>query len=124
MRSLKIKVRLKDGFKVIALLDTGAEMDVMTRDLIEDINLAMRQGLKLELVSHMRYSYPFFGLCNNVEVAIKEFKIRHPIFGFQARDHDFVLGQLFLNSIKFIQKYKLDRIFNTIMHPHCNAMVT
>ena len=93
-------------------------MNVIIRNLIENINLALRQRLKLELVLHMRYSCFFFGLCNDIEVAIEELKIRHPIFVFEARDYDLVLGQLFLNSIKFIQKYKLDEIFNTIMHPY------
>ena len=42
MGSPKAKVRLEDGFKVIALLDTGAEINVMTQKIIEDANLAMQ----------------------------------------------------------------------------------
>lgn len=33
-------------------------------------------------------------------------------------DHDLILGQLFLNSIKFSQEYKSDRVFGTITHSH------
>ncbi len=36
----------------------------------------------------------------------------------KAKDHDLVLGQLSLNSMKFSQEYKPDRIFNTITHPN------
>lgn len=43
MGSPKIKVRLEDGPRVTALLDTGAEINVMTREVIEDAGLAMRK---------------------------------------------------------------------------------
>ena len=101
MGSPKAKVRLEDGSKVTALLDTGAEINVMTKELMEDANLAMRRGPKLELVSHTGHSRPFLGLCEDVEVAIGGLKTRHPIFVVEAGDHDLVLGQPFLNSMKF-----------------------
>ena len=68
MGLLKAKIRLKDSFKVTTLLDTGVEINVMTRKLIEDINLAIRQKTKLELVSYIRHSRLFLGLCEDVEV--------------------------------------------------------
>ncbi|MCJ1349183.1 hypothetical protein MMC31_007419 [Peltigera leucophlebia] len=80
MGSPKIKVRLEDGPKVRALLNTGAEINVMTREVMEDAGLAMRKGPKLELVSHTGHSRPFLGLCEDVEVAIGGLKTRHPIF--------------------------------------------
>lgn len=39
--STKAKVRLEDGYKVTALLDTGAEINVMTQEVMEDAGLAM-----------------------------------------------------------------------------------
>lgn len=54
----------------MALLDTGAKINVMTRKLIKDANLAMRQGCKLELVSHTNHSHLFLNLCEDVEIAI------------------------------------------------------
>ena len=117
MGSPKAIVCLKDGSKVTALLDTGAEINVMTRELMEDANLAMRQEPKLELVSHTGHSRPF-DLWEDVEVAIGGLKTKHPISVVEAGDHDLVLGQPFLNSMKFSQEYKPDRIFVTIMHPH------
>lgn len=56
MGSPKAKVRLEDSPKVLALLDTGAEINVMTKEVMEDAGLAMRQGLRLELVSHTGHS--------------------------------------------------------------------
>ena len=116
--SPKANVCLEDSFKVIVLLDTGAKINVMTRKLMEDANLAMRQGLKLELVSHTDHSWPFLSLCEDVEVVIGELKTRYPIFIVEARDHDLVLSQPFLNSVKFSQEYKSDRIFGTITYSH------
>lgn len=123
MRSPNVKIRLEDSSKVTVLLNTGAEMNVMTRELIEDANLAIRRGLKLELVLHTSHRYPFFGLCKDVKAVIGGLRTRHPVFMVEVRDHDLVLGELFLNSIKFNQEYKLDRIFDTITHPHMHQTV-
>ena len=117
MGSPKIKVRLEDGSKVTALLDTGVEINVMTREVMEDAGLAMRKGPKLELVSHTGHSRPFLGLCKDVEVAIGGLKTRHPIFVVEYGDYDLVLGQPFLNTLKFRQEYKPEGVFGTITHP-------
>ena len=41
----------------------------------------------------------------------------------EAGDHDLVLGQPFLNSVKFSQEYKPDKIFGTITHLHTHQTV-
>lgn len=117
MGSPKAKVRLEDGSKITALLDTGAKINVMTREIMEEAGLAMRPGPKLELVSHTGHSRPFLGLCKDVEVAIGGLKTRHPIFVVEHGDHDLVLGQPFLNAVKFCQNYKPDGVFGTITDP-------
>lgn len=94
----------------------GVEINIMTRKLIEIVNLDIRQRLKLELVSNTDYSGFFFGFCEDIEIVLEEFKTRHLIFVIEAGDHDLVLGQFFLNSVKFSQKYKLDRIYDTIIY--------
>ncbi len=118
MGSPKVKVCLDNGSKVTALLDTGVEINVMTRELMEETNLAMKKGPKLELVSHLGHSRTFLGLCEDVEVAIGGLKTRQPIFVVETGDHELVLGQSFLNSVKFSQEYKPDGIFGTITHPY------
>lgn len=82
----------------------------------EDSNLAMRWGLKLELVSHTDHSRSILGLCKDVKIAIRRLKTKHPISMVEAEDYDLVWGKLFLNSVKFIQKYKPDKVFGTITH--------
>lgn len=116
MSSPKIKVRLEDGPKVKAFLGTGAEINIMTTDMMEDAGLAMRKGPKLELVSYIEHSRPFLGLCEDVEVVIGGLKTRHPIFVLEHGDYDLVLGQPFLNTIKFRQEYRPERVFDIITH--------
>ena len=116
--SAKAKVHLKNGLKVMVFLDTDVEINVMTRKLIKDTNLTMRQGPRLELVSHTGHSRLFHGLYEDVEVAIGELKTSYPIFVIEVGDYDLVLGHLFLNSVKFSQEYKSNRIFGTITHPY------
>lgn len=116
MSSTKTIVRLEDSFKVIALLDADVGINVMTWKVMEDVDLAMQQSRKLELVSHTSHNYLFLGLCEDVEATIGGLKTRHPIFIVGYRDYNLVLDQSFLNVIKFSQEYKSDRIFGTIMH--------
>ena len=101
MGSLKVKVRLVDGSRVTAALDTGVEINVMTREVIGDADLAMQQEPKFELVSHTNHSRPFHGLCEDVKVSMGGLKTRYLIFIIEHRDVYLVLGQLFLNSVKF-----------------------
>lgn len=70
MGSQKAKVRLEDGSKIIALLDTSVEINFMTRKVMEDAGLAVRRGPKLKLVFHTGHSRPFLGLCEDVEVVV------------------------------------------------------
>lgn len=90
----------------------------MTRKLIDDINLTMRRGLKLELVSYTEHSCFLLGFYENIDVVIGGFKIRYSIFVFEVGDHNLVLGKVFLNSLKFSQKYKPEEIFDIITHLH------
>lgn len=122
MGSPKAKVHLKDGFKVIAFLDTSAEINFIIKKLMENINLAIKQGLKLELVLHIDHSRFFLSFCEDIEVIIEGLKTRYPIFIIETRDHDFVLGQPFLNFVKFSQEYKSDEIFGTITRLHTHQI--
>lgn len=76
-------------------------INVITKKVIKDIDLSMQCSLKLELVFYNNHSFLFFSFYKNVEIAIKELKIRYPIFVIEQRDYNLVLGQLFLNLVKF-----------------------
>lgn len=116
MGSFKAKVRLEHILKDNTLLNTGAEINVMTRKIIEDISLAIQRDLKLELVYHISHSRFFLSFCEDIKVSMGGLKTRHSIFILETGDHDLVLGQPFLKSVKFSQKYKPDGIYGTITH--------
>lgn len=117
MGSPKANAGLKYGFKITALLDTGIEINVITEEIMEGGGLAIRQGSKLELVSHTGHNRLFLGLCEDVEFAIGDLKTRHPIFVVKAGDHNLVIGELLFNTVKFSQDYKSDEVFSSIIHP-------
>ena len=123
MGSPKAKVCLEDGSQVTVLLDTRTEINIMTKKLIEEANLTMRKRPKLELVSYTGHSWLFLRLCKNIEITLGELKTKHPIFVIEAGDHNLILGQLFLNSVKFSQKYKPDRMFNIITYLYMHQIV-
>ena len=50
--------------------NTGVEINVMTREVIEDAGLAIQREPKLELVFHTGHSHSFLGFCEDVEVTI------------------------------------------------------
>lgn len=79
-------------FKVTALLDTSAEINVITKKDMEDAGLTMQCDLKLELMSYTNYSHLFLGFCKDIEIVIEELTTRHPIFLIEQEDHDLVLG--------------------------------
>lgn len=63
MGSPKNKVRLEDGTKVTALLETAAEINVMTRDVMEDAGFGNEERfLSLSWSSHTGHSRNFLGL--------------------------------------------------------------
>lgn len=51
-------------------------------------------------------------------IAIGRVKRRYSVFVIETGDYDLVLGQSFLNFIKFCQEYKQDRKFGTIKYPY------
>lgn len=52
----------------------------MTKKAIEDTGLTMQEGPKLELISYTGHNCLFLGLCKDIKIAIRELKIRYPIF--------------------------------------------
>lgn len=115
MDSSKTRINIENRSKVIAFLDTSVEINVMNKEVIEDISLAVRQGPKLELISHTVHSYPFHSLCKDVEVVIEGLKMRHPIFIVQYGNHNLVFDAPFLNSVSSAKNISL-MVFLILLH--------
>lgn len=86
----------------------------MSKTVIDDTKLVMRQRLKLQLVSQTRYSPLFLDLYKKIEVSIGGSQTKRLIFVVEVGGEDLVLGQLFLITIKFSKKYKLNGVFGFI----------
>lgn len=56
----------------------------------------------------------FFGLCKDIKIAIKELKIKYPIFMVKQRNYNLILSQSFLNLIKYSQEYKSSDILTLL----------
>lgn len=83
---------------------------------MENAKLVMKQRQKLKLILHIKYSQLFLGLYDDVDVAISGLKTRYAIFMIEAEDHNLVLEQPFLNTIKFKQDYKPNRVSGSFTH--------
>ena len=103
MSCINTTVLLDHVNKLIALLNTRVEMDVMIILVMYGSGLYIRTGSQLKLVSNTENSCLFLGFCEDLKVAINSLKTRHPIFKMEHADHKLVLRQPFLNLIKFNQ---------------------
>lgn len=104
-------VSMDGGTKLSALLDCGAEVNVMTRKVMTAAGLAMRKGPRLELVTHTGHHRPFVGVCENVAINVGGLIIRTLVFIVETADHPLVLGQPFLYKGKFSQQYLPDGVY-------------
>ena len=114
MGSPKVTVVLGFQLKLKALLDTGAEVNVMTRRVMEEAGLAMRKGPSLKLISHNGASTTFVGVCENVEVEVGSLVTTHPIFVVQDAAHALILGQPFLLKTRFTQSFENGKVWGTV----------
>jgi hypothetical protein len=115
--SPKVKVILNDMVKTMALLDSGAEINVMTRRLMNMVGIAMRPGPRLKLISHTGHDMDFDGVCDDVEVNIGGLRTLHHIFVVPHADHQLVLGQPFLMDVSINYDYRNDGVYAIISNP-------
>lgn len=62
MELLKAKIKSENNSKITIFLDTKVEINIITRKIIKNTRLIIKQRLKLELVLHSGYSGLFLGL--------------------------------------------------------------
>lgn len=75
----------------MAVFDTSAEINKMTRDIIKDVGLVIKQKQKLELILHTRQSWFFLGLYKDIKIVIDSLNSKYSIFVVKVKDHSFVL---------------------------------
>ena len=110
----KAPVRLEGFLKSVALLDSGAEVNVMTSKLMHQAGLSWRPAPHLGLVSHTGHRKHFDGVCENVEINIGGLKSFQQVFVVDSADHQLVLGAPFLFMVELQYEYRPQGAFAVI----------
>jgi hypothetical protein len=80
-------VTLESLFKFRGLIDTGAEINVITKEIYASLpGLVMIENFEMAIISHFNYHIPFLGVCEDVKVIVKNIEYNVCIFviDFQA----------------------------------------
>jgi hypothetical protein len=96
-------VIFKGLLKFRGLIDTGAEINVMTKKIYASLlSLVMIENPEMVMIFHSNHYIPFLGVCEDVRVIVKDFKYNVCIFviDFQA-NYVLVLGAPFISQLKF-----------------------
>lgn len=118
MGCLTAQVALDKTYKLLALLESGSQVNIMNKSIILRAELAMRPGSKVRFLYHNRSSVAFLRICENVEIDIGGLIMVCSIFVVEKASHALVLGQPFLVKTRFQQTYKRDNVFDTISNEY------
>ena len=111
----KTKVRLNNNF-CRALINTGAEINVMTNEVRKKFNLPMRPAPALQLISHTGHRRDFLGVCEEIDVSIGRVTTKQHIFVVNSVDHVLVLGTPFLIRMRASMAWDSTRDFQMICY--------
>ncbi len=92
----KLKVKVNDEKLTYALLDTGAEVNVMTSELAREARLVVRPHTHITLIAHSGERRRFDGVCEDVKISVGGVCSINPIFVISKADQRLLLGQPFI----------------------------
>jgi hypothetical protein len=91
----KTKIIIENVVKIIELMKSKAEINVMIKRLMNKTRIIMRFESRLCLIFHIDHDMNFDEICNDVcndvKLDIEKLKTRHHIFVIVYADHQFVL---------------------------------
>lgn len=88
----KDKLCLKNKFKVTTLLNIDTIIKILTKKLMKDAHLVIKQVAKLKLIIFTDFTSFLIGLYENMKILIKYLKIKYLIFITKAKDNNLVLN--------------------------------
>ncbi len=88
----KLKVKVNNEKLTYALLDTGAEVNVMTSELAREARLAVHPYSHMTLIAHSGECRRFNGVCEDVEISIGGVHSTNPVFVVSKADQRLLLG--------------------------------
>ena len=101
----KLRCELNRSRETIALLDTGAEINVITRDLADEAGLIVRPDPQIVLVAYTGDRKRFDGICKNVLVSVSGIEVLQHIFVVDSGEHSLLLGQPFAYASSLTFEY-------------------
>ena len=116
----KIRVRIGNAIRAtLGLIDTGAEVNVITEGLAHEARLPVRPEPSVTMVSHTGHTKQFTGICDDVEIDVGGVVVRGNFFVLAEAEHNLVLGNPFIKSARMTFRYdKKGRQFATILGKH------
>jgi hypothetical protein len=98
----RMTVIFEDLLKLRGLIDTGAEINVMTKKIYASLpGLVMIENPEIAMVSYSNYYIPFLGVCEDVKVTVEDIEYNVCIFVVDLQaNHALVLGAPFINQSK------------------------
>jgi hypothetical protein len=87
-----VNIRLK---KIPALIDSGAEVTVMTADLAWSLGLPISQSFNVNMSAATGKSKKFIGLYENVPITVGKITYKVPVWVIDKLEHGLVLGRTY-----------------------------
>src|SRR5450755_4117684 len=77
----RMTVTFEDLLKLRGLIDTGAEINVMTKEIYASLpGLVITENPEIAIVSYSNYHIPFLGICEDVKVTVENIEYNVCIF--------------------------------------------
>jgi hypothetical protein len=83
----KAKIIIKNVVKIIELMNSKAEINVMIKKLMNKTKIIIRFESRLRLIFYIEHDVNFDEVCDDVELNIEELKTRHHIFVIAHANH-------------------------------------
>jgi Aspartyl protease len=101
----KMFVKINDGEATKALIDTGAEVNLMTRAVAERNGLLIQTGVRVSMRVATGASYMFYGICEDVEINIGGILNHVTFFVTETGENEILLGAPFIYDTELTLGY-------------------
>ena len=110
--------------EMTALVDSGAEVTVMTKDLAWSLGLPMTQSINVNMFPATGKSRRFIGLCEEVPISIGKITHKVPVWVIDKLEHGLILGRPYHRVAGLKNEDMADgSCHTTIWNPDRSAMV-
>lgn len=104
--SPKVKIMVNGGEPLVTILDSGAEMNVITRQAADKFGLAIKRQDRVSMVVYDGNASAFCGICENVEISIGGLRVLQHLYVSESGTHSLLLGQPFVFAVEMGFEYE------------------